>query len=163
VTPTPTATASGTSYTFNPNADSYVNASQPTSNFGSLSFFRTDSTPEQNAYVRINVTGTSGSIQSATLRLFSLNTSSAGFDVHEASTNGWNESTINYNNAPGFGGVEASSGVVTAFQWIEVDVTSMISGNGELTFVLTGVDSTNVRYLSKEASSFRPELVVVTN
>lgn len=79
-----------------------------------------------------------------------------------ATGNAWGESTITYNNAPGFGGVVASTGGFGGGTWIELDVTSQVAGNGQITFVLTGADTTTTNYGAREWSAFAPELVVVS-
>src|SRR5206468_8566598 len=84
--------------TFNPTADSYVSSGSPTSNFGTLTALRIDGSPVLRAYLRFAVTGLSGTVQSAALKVLA-NTSTAGHDVHAADSS-WGETTINYNNAP---------------------------------------------------------------
>ena len=63
------ATAAGT-FTFNPVADTYVNASLPDDNFGSSPALRSDANPAINSYLRFDVDNLVGFIESATLRVY---------------------------------------------------------------------------------------------
>ena len=55
--------------TFGPAADTYVDASAPTANYGTKAYLRTDDSPLQRSYLRFDVTGVSGPT-SAVLRFY---------------------------------------------------------------------------------------------
>ncbi|MFL5909819.1 MAG: Ig-like domain-containing protein [Gaiellaceae bacterium] len=146
--------------TFNPAADSYVNSGSPTSNFGTLTALRIDGSPVLRSYLRFAVSGLSGTVQSATLKVLT-NTSTAGHDVHSAD-NSWGETTINYNNAPAPSATTyGSAGTTAAGAWTSANVTSLVTGNGTYTMTLDAKNSTAVNYASRESSS-QPQLVVTT-
>jgi trimeric autotransporter adhesin len=85
----------GTTQTFTPAADAYVVQSKPTSNYGSARDLRVRFTSSQthHAYLRFNVTGLSGSVTSAVLRLYVTDPSPDGGAVHTVS-NDWSETGI---------------------------------------------------------------------
>lgn len=149
-------------FTFTTEADAYVTSAQPGANFGAELRLRTNTAPTERSYVRFNVQGLPGGASSATLRIRALTGSGSGFNVHVANSNGWGETTITYNNAPGFGGAVAGSGGYGAGSWVEVNVTGQVSGNGQVTFVLTAANAALNAYAARELSGYAAELVVVS-
>src|SRR6185436_11068723 len=83
--------------TFSPAADAYVEEANPSTNFGTASFLRTDAggNPDVDTYVRFPVTGIQGKITSAKLRLFSTSNTVDGPAVMPTS-NSWTESGITW-------------------------------------------------------------------
>ena len=157
-------TATATSYTFTPVADSYVNANAPTTNYGSNSLIWMDATPETNGYLRFDVQNLDGPVSSATLRVLMGSTNSTGFDVHQVADTSWIETgtgEIIYNNAPTIGSVINSSGAVTTNVWAEIDVTSYITGNGLYSFGTTTSSNNPMRFRTKDSAT-PPELVIET-
>jgi uncharacterized repeat protein (TIGR01451 family) len=144
--------------TFTPTADSYVDAGSPSSNFGAASTVETDGSPIKTAYLKFDVQGV-GSTSSATLRVYAETANPAGFEVRSVASNGWAESTITYENAPSVGPVVASSGPLLAGQWYTINVSSLVSGDGEVSLALTSPSSSSTAYASREALN-RPELLV---
>jgi len=57
--------------------------------------------------------------------------------------------------------VVAQTGVVTAGAWVEVDVTSLVTGNGTYSFGLSSNSSNSAFYSSKEGAN-APQLVIQT-
>jgi hypothetical protein len=101
-------------------------------------------------------------VTQATLRLFANSSSSAGFDLHQATSTNWGETGIKFKNAPTFSsGIVSSSGPVTTGTWTTVDVTGVITGNGNFTIVLTSTASTALSFGSRESAN-APQLVVTT-
>lgn len=161
-TPTPTSAQTGSSFTFIPAADSYVNSGSPTTNYGSSTTLRADASPDVHSYLRFNVQGLSGGVSRATLRIFANSASSQGYEIHSVSDNTWGETAINYNNAPAVGGLLGSSGAVAAGTWTAVDVTSFITGNGVFNLGLTTPGSTAISFGSREAGTNAPQLIIET-
>jgi len=161
VPPTPTNTPGpGTgSVTLNPVADASVLAARPTTNQGNVATLRLDASPDINSYLRFNVQGVTGGVTQATLRLYSQSTSGTGYSVHQVADTSWGETTINYNNAPALGSVINNSGAISSGSYIEVDVTSYITGNGLVSFGLNTADSNLLQFHSREGAN-DPELVV---
>lgn len=144
--------------TLNPEADSYVNASNPGSNYGNSTQLRTDASPEIRSYLRFDAP-LQGPVTSATLRVHASSNLSAGFEVRAVSDNGWGEDTITFANAPQTGSLIAASGPVSAGSYVDVDVTGYVTGSGLYSFALTPLSNTNLRLDSRENAT-PPELVV---
>lgn len=154
-----TTPAPSTSATFTPEADAYVDSATPDGNFGTTSTVRVDASPIKRTYLRFSVQGVPGAVTSATLRLFATSSSSVGHDVASTSDLTWGERTITYSNAPGFGASVGSSGPFSSGNWIEVDVTSIVAGEGLVSFVVTTPSNTAISYGSREGAN-DPQLVV---
>jgi hypothetical protein len=148
--------------TFTPVADAYVDASHPTTNYGTLTALRVDGSPVLRTYLRFNVQGMVGTIKRARLRVFAETNQNIGHDVHGVADNAWGEQTINFNNAPSFGHVVSSSGPIGAGTWTEVNVTPLVTRDGLVSFVLTTPSTTAVRYSSRESGVNAPQLIVET-
>jgi hypothetical protein len=159
---TPTNTGSTSSFTFIPIADSYVNETSSTTNYGSLSTLRADNSPIVRSYLRFNVQGLSSSVTRATLRVFANTASSVGCSANSLSNNTWTESTINYNNAPPLGSVIGSTGPFGAGVWINIDVTGYVTGNGTYNLGLTTSSNTAISFASRQAGATAPQLIVET-
>lgn len=74
--------AAATTVSFTAEADAYVLSSRPTSNRGIWSRLRTQVSPDQRSYVRFDVQGVTGTVNTAVLRLYIRSTNSAGLAVH---------------------------------------------------------------------------------
>ncbi|RMI03315.1 MAG: DNRLRE domain-containing protein [Calditrichaeota bacterium] len=110
-------------------------------------------------YLKFVVSGLGGSVQSATLRLHVQRGGGDGGTVYQVA-NSWSENSINYNNAPLIGGVELGRpGSVVTGQYVDIDVTSAITGEGTYSFGIRGNSRQSVDYDSRE-STFPPELII---
>ena len=162
-TQTPTSTASAGlgspgNATFTPTADSYVDASAPTSNFGTRTQARLDGSPLVRTFLRFTVTGVQGTVNSAVLRVYANSAQTTGYDVYPVANNTWGEATITDATAPPFGSNRlGSSGKIAAGAWMSVDVTSAVTGNGTYTFGLSTTSSTAVSLSTREGAN-PPEL-----
>ncbi len=159
-TPTPTATPTSNSLGFSPDADTYVNASNPTSTYGSATTLRLDGSPDVHAYLRFTVSGFSGTIDSVKLMLFANNSDSVGLRAWVVTDNTWSESTTNYNNAPPLGSLLYSTSSFPSGAYVSLDVTSFVTGNGTYSFGVTNLSSTAISVNSKEAGFNIPQLVI---
>ena len=148
-------------FTFTAEADSYVDNTLPTSNFGTQTTFRADASPLQRAYLRFNIQGLVGNVVSAKVRLFAETTSPIGYQLAAVSDNSWSETGINFSNAPALGATLGASGGYSSNSWTEIAVTPQVTGNGQVSFGLFTTSNTVVRFTSRQgASSSRPQLVV---
>ncbi|HEX2996667.1 MAG TPA: DNRLRE domain-containing protein, partial [Anaerolineales bacterium] len=143
-------------------ADAYVSADSTTSNFGLTNTLRADSSPDFHSYLRFNVGDLSGTVTSATLRLYTTSSSSTGYQIKRVNNQGWEEAAITYNNAPSVGSLVGSSGNFSANNWTTVDVTSLITGNGVYDLALTTTSTANINLNSRDATSNQPQLVIQT-
>jgi hypothetical protein len=157
--PTPTSTSNVSSLTFPAAADAHVLQSNPTTNYGALSRLDVDS-PGQESYLRFTVSGVSGPVQSARLRLFVTNGTSNGPSLYLTGSS-WTETGITWNNRPPpAGGAVANSGSFPSNTWVEFDLTGAITGDGAYNFVLQPDSSDGATFYSREGSS-PPQLVVI--
>ena len=143
---------------FAPVADSYVDASNPTRNYGLRPDMRADGSPVRTSYLRFDVQGATD-FSSATLRIYVEAGSNVGFDIRSVANTSWGETTITSSTAPPVGPVGWSSGTVNAGTWISADVSSLVTGNGPVGFALTTTDSTALRYTSRQGAN-PPQLIV---
>ena len=158
-TPTPTATPVGrATLTLTAVADAYISQAEADSNYGNNPALRTDASPETRSYLRFVVPGLSGTLIRATLRIYTNSSSIDGYDVYDTEAI-WEEATLTYNNAPGFGVLAASSGAFEANTWTEVDVTAIVKQEGAANFVLVSDSNTATSFSSREGAN-PPELVV---
>lgn len=130
----------------------------PTTNYGTLGRLDVDS-PGEESYLRFTVSGVSGSIQSATLRLFVTNGSSNGPSIY-GTDNTWTETGITWNNRPSpTTGAIANIATATAGAWVESNVTAYVTGDGTYNFVFLPDSTSGVTFNSREGTS-PPQLVL---
>jgi hypothetical protein len=104
VPPTATPITTSTSVTFNPVADTYIEAGSPNSTAGgSSSELRVDGYGAQTSFLRFDLSSLAGkTITSATLRLHTSTESWAGsagtFDVSLVGSTDWSEQWMSFNN-----------------------------------------------------------------
>jgi len=159
---TPAAGGGGTTVTFTPVADTYVDSSLPSSNFGSSTKLRVDTSPTVRSYLRFNVTGLSGTVTSVSLGVFANSSLSAGYDVAPASDTTWDEATLAY-PGPSFGAVAGTCAGAVAGSWTTVILPpSFVSSNGLLSLALLGRSTTALSLASREDATHPPQLVVTT-
>jgi hypothetical protein len=146
--------------TLEPVADSYVDEGSPSQNYGSATELLTDQGPDQQAVFRFTVAGVTGPVYSAKLRLHVTNSSTDGPAVH-TSKDSWTENAVTWNNRPQPDGaaIEDLGNVPTG--WLEIDVTSVVTSNGAITFLLVPTGSNGCDFNSRESSN-KPQLVIET-
>ncbi|MDY7225062.1 DUF7594 domain-containing protein [Hyalangium rubrum] len=151
-----------TTLTFGASADARVEASAPTQNLGSSSTLLADLSPQGESYLRFSVSGVSGAVTRATLRLYASDGTTDGPRVFLTSGS-WSESGLTWNNRPALPASPLSDvGEIASGTWVEYDVTSAVSGNGEFHFALVPASSNGATFYSRESSqtALRPQLVV---
>ncbi len=156
------AAAAPVSVTVLPVADSYVDAAKAATNFGANTALRVDGSPVKSTYLRFDLTGLTGTISSATLRVYADTAHRVGYDVYAVADTSWDELGISFNHKPTpTAGIVGSSGPVDAGSWTSVDVTSLVSGGSLVSFALATTGNAALRMQSRENTN-KPELVVVT-
>ncbi len=149
---------------FGAEADARVLEAKPGMNFGNSSSLRTDggSDPDVESYLRFGVSGLSGPVQRAVLRVFASNGTIDGPAVY-GTGNGWVETGITWSTRPvrTTGGID-DEGLIVAGTWVEYDVTSLVTGDGTFSFVLatTSTDSVDFESRNSNQAAVRPQLVV---
>ena len=154
----PVATA-----TFAAAADARVGEASSSTNWGSSSLLRVDggTNPRDETFLRFEVSGLSGTVVSATLRVYAASPTDDGPAVY-ATASDWSEDGITWSNRPApVGAATDDAGPIPNGSWAEFDVTSLVPGNGTYSFVLIMTSSDGVNMSSREGSP-APELVVST-
>ncbi|TMQ54210.1 MAG: tandem-95 repeat protein [Candidatus Eisenbacteria bacterium] len=157
------------SLTFAAAADAYVSSSKTNNNFGTATHLRArQSGTSYKSYLRFVVSGISGTVLSAKLRLYAADGSSDAGSFYAVSNNylgtpnPWTETGITWNNGPSLSGTPlATAGSVAVGTWAELDVTTSIAGDGTYCYGVLNHSSDQVTYNSKEASSNPPQLVLL--
>ena len=144
-----------------PTADTLVRSDFPTSNYGTWAVLRVDGSPLVHSYLRFTVSGLSG-ISSAKLRIYANSASTSGLTASRVASNVWNETGLNWSNAPAFGSSFGTSAAVKAATWITFDVTSYVTGNGTFSFGLSTPGPTAISLASRESGTYSPQLVLTS-
>jgi chitodextrinase len=153
-------TPSSARLTFAPAADATLRSGNPTGNAGSATLLEIDNSPVDHALLKFVVSGVGGrTVSSAKLRLNCTNASNVGGIFARVDNSSWSESTVNWNNAPAAGATLATLGAVTIGNWYEVDLTSLITGDGTYSIRVSTTSTDGVDYSSKEGAN-PPQLVL---
>ena len=151
------------SLTFTAEADALVQEQNPDTNSGTANYLDVIQAKNRSieSYLRFTVSGVSGAVQSARLRVFCTTENTGNGPAVYATGNTWTETGITWNNRPTHnGGAADNKGSIPSNAWVEYDVTSfLLSGNGTFSFVLAGDSRDNVRFSSREGGS-PPQLIV---
>jgi len=162
-TPTPANQIAGTLL-----ADANIRKSSANKNYGAATKLEADNSPVKQFLLKFRVTGVSDrSIQSAKLRLYNTDKSNSGGSIYKASHNNWSEQNVTWNNAPSTSGLALAvlgqvTGTSTAPVLYETDVTSAVTGDGEISFRVTTTSADGADYLSKEGSMLQAPQLIVT-
>jgi chitodextrinase len=144
-----------------PEEDTYVNADNPSSTYGTAGSLRVDASPDVHAYLRFVVTGLNGkTITRARLMLYTKNGTAQSIQVRAVTGNSWSELGSDYDNAPALGDPLAFSPPANDAAWIAFDLTPYITGEGRFDFGLTTDGTTAVSLASREAGAEAPQLIL---
>jgi hypothetical protein len=156
----------GGTTTLTATADAKVDSSVAATNFGTVAL-RVDASPDVRSYVKFDTTSVTGTVQSATLRIWATSAQSVGFDAYAVSDSSWTEGGLTYANQPTTSISPTklgSSGVVTAGTWKTVDVTALFATAGaQKSVALETTNATALALASREDAAHPPQLVVTTN
>ena len=144
--------------------DSYVDSSAPGANYGGGAALRTDDSPVvQVSYLRFLVAGLAGlDVRSAKLRMRATGSTDDGPAVFGTS-NDWTENGITWDNRPlPTTGVVADTGAVVAGEFVEWDVTPVVTGDGSLSMLVASAVEDGTQFNSREVANAdrRPRIVV---
>ncbi|MCR4263225.1 MAG: phytase [Candidatus Roizmanbacteria bacterium] len=162
-TPTPTPTPSNeTELLFSPTDDASLNSNTPNKNLGSETNLVARSGPERDFLVKFSVSGVSGrQVVNAVLRLYVKDTSDIGGNFYHLFDNNWSQDTVTWNSAPTtLGSLLISLDKVTKNNWYELDVTSLIAGDGTYSLRVKSPSTNAVGYASSEDTLLGPQLIV---
>jgi hypothetical protein len=159
-TPAPPAS---TTVMFNVAADARVEQDLPTTNFGTSSKLRATNGPVMASYLRFTLAGITGTVQSAKLHVYDSNDATNNGPAVYAAPSSWTETGITWNNRPAHTGTASDNKVQIAIgTWVEYDVAPLVTGNGDITFVLVGDSTDGANFASKEYTdpSKKPQLEI---
>jgi hypothetical protein len=167
-TPTPTSTPFSQTLTFSADADARVQEANPTTNYGTSSTLRVDggTDPDVNSYLRFTVSGVTGTVTRAMLRIYAT-TSEGTVDgpAIYGTTNNWIESGtggITWANQPGpTSGAVDDTGAIAAGSLVEFNVTPLVAADGQVSFMLATASKDGLNFYSRQNSTNRPALVVI--
>jgi chitodextrinase len=150
-----------TNQVFDVAADAYVNAAAPDVNYGRAVILRADSTPDLHSYLRFEVKGLGGRpVARALLKIYANSASIKGLRLFAVADNNWDEMSFNYYNSPGFGDVLVASDPFKAGEWITLDVSSYITGEGLFSFGIGTQATTAISLASRESGVNVPQLLI---
>jgi hypothetical protein len=153
-----------TTLTFSPAADARVQEANSSTNYGT-SHLRTDgaSNPDVESYLRFALTGISGQVTSARLRLYDPDNGTADGPAAYGTSSAWTETGLTWANRPArTSGPHDDKGAIATGSFVEWNVTPLVSGNGDASFVLATTSFDGANFASREDStaSRRPQLIV---
>jgi hypothetical protein len=147
---------------FRPEADTYISAARPETNFGRLRTLRADASPRETIYLRFRLRELRGEVTSVVLLLHATKEARTSFQVRPVSDDDWLERELTYENAPEVSLRYAASKPVRRGIWSAVDVTSFVDeGGGRVSLAVTTRGTRGVVFQSRE-SRRGPRLVVRT-
>ena len=160
----PDTTGGPKTLTFGAQADARVEEANPALNFGTSTRLRSEggSDPDMDSHLRFQVSGVTGAVTNAKVRLWVTDGSVNGPAVYSTG-NAWSEAGVTWDNAPFVSsGPTDDKAAIDPGTWVDYDVTSLIAGDGPANFVLASDSSDGVDFSSREATdaSHRPELLV---
>ena len=151
---------------FQAQADARVEEDHKSTNYGTSQTLGADDDPEIESFLSFNVTGVSGTIQSAKLRVRTTSNGTNNGPAAYKTTNSWTETGIKWSNRPSrTSSATDDKGSLAANTVVEYNVKTLVSGNGTHSFILATSSSDGVEFHSREASNpaFRPELVLTVS
>jgi chitodextrinase len=159
---TATTPAPSTTLTFNPVADSFVEQDLPGSNFGAVTSIQVDGSPIKDILLKFTVSGIgSRQVNSATLRLFNVDASSAGGQFRRVLDTSWTENGVTWNTAPAAEATAFGSlGSVATGNWYTLSVP-FITGDGTYSIRVSSTSTNGADYSSREGAN-PPQLIVNT-
>ena len=154
---------------FRASHDASVKEASPTANFGTSTSLNSDSGTgvAMESYLRFTVSGVgTRTVKSAKLRLFVPSDGTADgpgvYACTDLACDSWTETSITWNTRPSRAvAATADVGAITAGNFVEWDVTPLITGDGTFTLVIGPTPTTDgVIFSSDEATTNQPQLVV---
>jgi hypothetical protein len=150
-----------------PVADTYVDNSHTTTNYGTSGQLGVDSSETKRLYLKFSLAGITGPITSAKLRLHvddvSGAESPAGGTYSLMNNTSWTESAVTWNAQPAIDGVALGAlGSVARNAWYEIDVTGKIAAGGIISIGGSSSNTNGADFDSRETGTTAPQLVIET-
>ncbi|MGH3930181.1 MAG: DUF7594 domain-containing protein [Pseudonocardiaceae bacterium] len=159
--------ASAATTTFTPVADTYVNNSSASTNYGTSGQLGVDNSPIKRMFLKFTVSNLTEPVSSVKLRIHTDDVGGAnsnnGGTFKSMTNTTWSETGVTWNNQPAIDGATLGSlGSVSRNVWYEVDVTPLVTGNGTVSIGVTSSSNDGADYDSRETGTTAPQLVVTT-
>jgi hypothetical protein len=148
--------------TFQAVADAFVDQRYPNINYGSEPILRVRSIATgygAHTYLKFTVSGIPGVIKAAKILIKTGYTYFPSSHIYHMQDNNWDENNITWNNASLDFYTHFDTGSLIANKWYDINVSSMVNGNGTYTFGLVAADVPNLWYWSRESAN-KPVLIV---
>ena len=161
----------GTTVTLAAVADARVAQASPTTNYGTATTLQADldATAQTQSYLKFTVSGLSGTVSSAKLRLWTTTGSTSpttnGPAVYAVDDSSWTEKGLTWANRPSPQATALdNTGALSADTMVEYDVRAVVTADGTYTFELLPDSSDGTSFNSREAldTAKRPQLVITT-
>ncbi|OJH34880.1 DUF7594 domain-containing protein [Cystobacter ferrugineus] len=152
--------------TFTPSADAFARSDAPDQNFGSEDTLSVDQSPREEGYLRFNVTGLTGTVTHARLRLYVTDSTTDGPRLYGTRNWDWQDSTLTWSRSPySTEQMLDDKAALTSGTWADFDVSATVHGNGDYTFILKATSADGVDFASRENSRAdrRPQLVLTVD
>jgi hypothetical protein len=145
-------------------ADARVEENRKNNNFGTDATLSTTLDRKSiESYLQFQVSGVTGVVKSAKLRLWATAASLDGPRVYSTAS-AWTETAITWTNKPARGITSSDDkGAIAAGTFVEFDVKPFVSSNGTVSFVLAGSSAAVSSFASDEfADTTKRPLLIVT-
>jgi len=151
----------GQTLTFTPTDDSFVRSNLPNELNGGLNNLRSfKNLAETHSYLKFTVTGLTGSVVSAKLRLYVVDASPNAGTLYPVADTTWSEGTLTWTNKPPASTTPIGpAGPAKLGTWVEIDLGSTITGDGTYSLALVGTYPDAAWFSSKEGAN-SPQLVL---
>ncbi|MCE9672680.1 DNRLRE domain-containing protein [Myxococcus stipitatus] len=151
---------------FVPSHDTYVTQPHPTTTYHREASLRVDDAPRANAYLDFDVQLGSRQVQRVLLQLYALDAANDGPKLYRVTP--FAPATTDWNHRPDIIGSHVGDlGAVKRHQWVEYDVTDVVTTSGRYSFGLLQDSTDGLRFASVDASTKRlldaaPRLVIIS-
>jgi hypothetical protein len=143
---------------FSPEADTYVTAAAPDTNYGRSLTLRAAGSPQTTTYLRFRLRRVPPNLASVILLVHAKAGSLATYEVRRAGEADWREGRLTYANAPRLSMRYAAAKMQRRGAWSAVDVTPIVEGRMRVTLAITTRSPRTVVFHSRE-SRYGPRLV----
>jgi PKD repeat protein len=143
-------------------ADTYARSNSANTNYGTATTIQgyLSGTTVYQPFVRFSVGTLPAAPVSAKLRLYVTDASAQTGNLYQTANATWTESGLTWNNRPATSGTQiAASQPATLGQWVEFDVSPVVTGPGEYSFTLTNASNDIVQFSSRTGAN-PPQLVI---
>lgn len=158
--PTAAPSAAATvSIGFAPSADASAASDKPATSYGTAAKLEVDGKPSKITFLRFDVSGIEGRVvKNARLRMYQVDSSTAGGRVVAMSNTTWTES-LTWNTRPTADGpVVATFGAVASKTWYEVPLHNVTLADGAFSFAIDSTSSNGADWASRESAN-PPQLI----